>query len=66
MTARTAPQWQAYVESGVTLQERRARLAEIDDPDLKARVQDHLLTVFQLREAARLRTQQRWPRDDHR
>jgi hypothetical protein len=58
---RTAPQWQAYVESGATIQDRRARLAEITDPDLRARVQDHLLLVFQLRDAARQRARARPP-----
>lgn len=56
--ARSLGQWSAYVESGATLQERRARLAEVPEP-LRDSVKDHLVTVFALRDAARMQGKER-------
>jgi hypothetical protein len=41
-------QWNAYVESGATVEERRARLAECP-PELRPGVESHVRTVFQIR-----------------
>jgi hypothetical protein len=46
--------WNAYVESGKDIQERRARLAEVPD-EWRESVRAHVATVFALKEAARLR-----------
>jgi hypothetical protein len=45
---RTLGQWNAYVESGATHDERRARLEEVPE-DLRATVKRHAQTVFALR-----------------
>jgi hypothetical protein len=51
---RSLGQWNGYVEQGATLTERRARLAEVPE-HLQGQVKDHLVTVFALKDAARLR-----------
>lgn len=55
---RTRPQWNAYVEAGASLAERRARLAEVPD-EWRESVRAHVALVFQLKDAARLREQAR-------
>lgn len=47
---RSAPQWNAYVESGSGLEGRRARLAEVP-ASMRGWVESHLRTVFGLRSA---------------
>ena len=47
---RSAPQWNAYVESGSGLEGRRARLAEVPE-SMRSWVESHLRTVFGLRSA---------------
>lgn len=56
--SRTRSQWNAYVEAGASLAERRARLAEVPD-EWRESVRAHVALVFQLREAARWREQAR-------
>jgi hypothetical protein len=46
--------WNAYVEAGDSLQERRARLAEVPD-EWRESVRAHVATVFAMKEAARLK-----------
>lgn len=41
-------QWQAWVESGTTLEERRARLSEVPE-ELREQVKGHLRTVWGLK-----------------
>jgi hypothetical protein len=55
---RTLGQWNAFVEAGESIMERRARLAEVPD-DIRESVRAHVATVFLLREAARLKDQQK-------
>jgi hypothetical protein len=53
---RTLGQWNAFVEAGESILDRRARLAEVPD-DIRESVRAHVATVFLLREAARLKGQ---------
>lgn len=58
MTDRTLGQWNAHVEQGSSIVERRARLAEVPE-HLRDSVKDHLATVWALKDAARLRGKDR-------
>lgn len=53
---RSQGEWNAYVEAGATLAERRARLAEAPE-HLRDHIKNHLATVWALKDAARLRAQ---------
>jgi hypothetical protein len=53
--------WNAYVEAGDTIQERRARLQQCPE-EWRESVRAHVATVFALRDAARQRAQQRQQR----
>lgn len=44
-------QWNAYAEAGETHEERKARLEEVPE-DMRARVLDHLRTVWALKKIA--------------
>jgi hypothetical protein len=48
---RTPPQWNGYVESGATREERIARLAEVPE-SMRAGVLSHLKTVKEIRDFA--------------
>jgi len=55
---RTIGQWNAFVEAGESIMERRARLAEVPE-EMRESVRAHVATAFLLREAARLKDQQK-------
>lgn len=54
MTGRSLPQWNAYVESGRTIQERRERLREVPE-EWRDAVAAHVAMVWQMKHAARQR-----------
>ncbi|MBK1719202.1 hypothetical protein [Thiocystis violacea] len=51
-TDRSLGQWNAWVEQGETLQERRARLAQVPD-DMRDQVKSHLTLSWHLKSAKR-------------
>ena len=53
---RSISEWNAFVEAGATLTERRARLAEAPE-HMRDHIKNHLATVWALKDAARLRAQ---------
>lgn len=55
-TDRCLGQWNAWVESGDTLQERRARLAQVPE-DMREQVKSHLTLCWHLKNAQRQKSQ---------